>query len=93
MGIDVRDNSAAGRFEAEIEGQLAVAAYDLAGDTMIFHHTEVPRALRGRGIASQLIRHALAAARERRLKVVPACSFVKTYMEAHPETRDLLARR
>jgi predicted GNAT family acetyltransferase len=91
--IDVRDNAAAGRFEAEIEGQLALAAYAVVGDTITFHHTEVPRALRGRGIASEVIRHALASARERRLKVVPACSFVKQYMDAHPETRDLLADR
>jgi uncharacterized protein len=90
---DVRHNAAASRFETEIEGQLAVADYEIEGDSIIFSHTEVPRALRGRGIASRLIRAALESAREQGLKVVPACSFVRAYMQAHPETQDLLAKR
>jgi uncharacterized protein len=90
---DVRHNSDASRFEAEIDGQLAVADYRIVGDTIIFSHTEVPHALRGRGIASRLIRAALQSAREQGLKVVLACSFVRAYMEAHPETQDLLAKR
>jgi uncharacterized protein len=90
--IEVRDNPAASRFEAEIEGELAVADYRIVRDTIIFPHTEVPRALRGRGIASSLIRVALDSARSRGLKVVPACSFVRQYMERHPETQDLLGK-
>jgi uncharacterized protein len=91
--IEVRDNREASRFEAEIEGQLAVADYEITGRTIVFPHTEVPPALRGRGIASVLIRAALDSARKQGFKVVPACSFVRQYMEAHPETQDLLAKR
>lgn len=89
--IEVRDNRAASRFEAEVEGQLAVADYQIVKGTIIFPRTEVPRAVQGRGIASALIRAALESARKQELKVVPACPFVRRYMETHPETQDLLA--
>ena len=34
---------------------------------------------------------ALDQVRDRGLKVVPQCTFVRAYMQKHPETRDLLA--
>lgn len=89
--MEVRDNRAASRFEAKVEGQLAVADYQIVKGTIIFAHTEVPPALQGRGIASALVRVALESARKQGFKVVPACSFVRRYMDTHPETQDLLA--
>ena len=49
-----------------------------------------PRSSKGRGVGSKLIRGALDAARDRGLKVVPQCPFVKAYIERHAEYRDLL---
>lgn len=94
MGADVavRDNPAEGRFEAVVDGQLAVATYDIEGDRITFTHTIVPEALEGRGVGSALVKTALASARERGLKVVPLCSFVAAYIKRHPELKDLLAR-
>lgn len=92
-GIEVRDNPAESRFEAHVDGEVAVADYRLEGDRILFTHTSVPPELEGQGIGSALIRAALAAARERGLKVVPLCSFVAAYVQRHPETRDLLAAR
>lgn len=90
-GIEVRDNAAAGRFEAHVDGAVAFADYSQEGDRILFTHTEVPEALEGQGIGSALIRAALETVRERGLKVVPLCSFVAAYMQRHPETRDLRA--
>lgn len=89
----VRDNRAAGRFELEVDGHTAFAAYEREGDTMIFTHTEVPEALAGQGVGTSLVRGALDLARGEGARVVPACSFVRHYMETHPEDRDLLATR
>lgn len=89
--IEVRDNPAQSRFEAIVDGQLSIASYAVRGATIIFDHTVVPEALRGRGIAGQLIAAALAAARARGLAVVPACSFVADHMRRDPETHDQLA--
>ncbi len=88
--MDVRHNSAASRFEASVEGQLCVCQYRLFGKTMMLTHTGVPQALRGRGIAAQLVQAALEHARARQLKVRPDCSYAEVYMQRHPETLDLL---
>ncbi|CAN5387620.1 GNAT family N-acetyltransferase [soil metagenome] len=87
----VRDNKAEQEFELVVDGHRALAAYQLEGDTIVFTHTIVPKAIEGRGVASKLIRAALDSARDQGLKVVPQCPFVAAYMQRHPETRDLLA--
>jgi len=58
---------------------------------VVFHHTGVPRALEGRGLAAQLVAHGLAWARAQGLKVVPSCSYVDAFMRRHPEWQDLRA--
>ena len=87
----VRDNKAEHEFELVVDGHRAVAAYQLEGDTIVFTHTIVPKAIEGRGVASKLIRAALDSARDRELKVVPQCPFVAAYIKRHPDTQDLLA--
>jgi len=91
MPAAVRDNSARSRFELDVNGVTAVANYQLEGGVMTFTHTEVPPQPRHGGIASQLIEGALQAVRARGLKIVPRCSFVKAYVDNHPEVHDLLA--
>jgi uncharacterized protein len=91
--IDVRHNEAASRFEATIDGLLCRADYRLEDGIMRMHHTEVPAALEGRGIASRLVRAALAYADANDLKVLPQCSYVAAYVRRHPETQRLLPER
>lgn len=86
----VRNNKVQNRFEMDTGGETAVAYYSLTPGVMTFNHTEVPAALRGRGIASRLVRGALEAARAEHLKVVPRCSFVSAYLASHPEFNDLI---
>ena len=85
------DNPSERRFELEQDGEVAFAAYRLSGDTITFTHTIVPKRLEGHGVASRLIGFALGDVRKRGLKVVPECSFVRAYIERHPDTQDLLA--
>jgi predicted GNAT family acetyltransferase len=89
--ITVRDNPAASRYEAEVGGVLAVAEYVREGDRIVFTHTFVPPALRGRGVAEQLVRTALEGAREAGWKVVPQCSYVALYIRRHREYQALVA--
>ncbi len=87
---EVRHNSAAKRFESEVDGLLSKAWYRLSPGTITFTHTDVPDALAGRGIGSQLARAALDHARNENLRVVPLCPFISAYIERHPEYADLV---
>ncbi|ODT34527.1 MAG: GNAT family N-acetyltransferase [Lautropia sp. SCN 70-15] len=92
MRVEVRHNEAASRFEATVEGLLCRADYRLDGGTMRVFHTEVPRALEGRGIAAGLVRAAFDHAAQHGLKVDPVCSYVRVWARRHPEVEGLLAR-
>jgi predicted GNAT family acetyltransferase len=91
MDRTVTHNAAASRFEASPGGHLAVCSYRRMGEVLVLHHTEVPAALSGHGVAATLVQAALTWAREQGLKVQPTCSYVAAYMRRHPETQDLLA--
>jgi predicted GNAT family acetyltransferase len=89
LSSQVRDNKSQHRFELDVEGTIAFANYRLTPDTVIITHTETPRALRGRGIASELVKGALELIRADGLKVVAGCGFVVDYLQKHPEYADL----
>jgi hypothetical protein len=92
MTYDIRNNEETSQFETTVDGQVAYAAYDLEEpDRIVFTHTIVPDALSGRGIAAQLVQHGLQHARDRKLKVVPQCSYVAAFIKRHSEYEDLLA--
>ena len=88
---DVTNNEAEQQFELEVEGHKALAAYQLEDGRISFTHTEVPPELEGQGVGKRLVEGALEQVRGQGLKVVPLCSFVRHYVETHPETQDLLA--
>jgi predicted GNAT family acetyltransferase len=89
----VRDNKALSRFELDADGGVAFANYRRTPSAVIITHTETPRALRGRGVASELVGGALQLIRADGLKVVAGCGFVVDYLHKHPEFADLLGDR
>ena len=91
MAASVRDNKAQNRFELDVEGGLAFANYRLTPTAVIITHTETPRALRGRGIGSELVKGALDLIRRDGKKVIAGCGFVVDYLDRHPEDSDLVA--
>jgi len=89
--ITVVHNEAEHRYEAVVDGLQSVCEYEIVDDRIVITHTLVPPELRGRGIAEQLVRAALDAARAAGRKVVPACSYVAVFIQRHREYQDLLA--
>jgi predicted GNAT family acetyltransferase len=87
----VRDNVELSRFEMDVDGAVAFANYHLRPGVVIITHTETPRALRGRGVASQLVEGALELIETRGDKVVAGCSFVVDYLRKHPRWQKLEA--
>lgn len=90
MGLPITHNPAAECFEARLDEQRAECCYRRSGPLLVLHHTEVPPAFAGQGVAAALVAAALAWAREEGLRVRPTCSYVAAYMKRHPETQDLL---
>jgi uncharacterized protein len=88
---NVINESDRNRYVLETADGQAIADYVISGNEIIFTHTNVPRAMEGKGIASRLIKTALSDSREAGMKVVPQCSFVRVYIDRHPEWQDLLA--
>lgn len=81
-----------GRFELERDGQIAFLEYNLTNQVLQLIHTEVPEALRGRGMASELAESALRWAREHQAKVDVICPYVAGYLKKHPEYHDLVLK-
>jgi predicted GNAT family acetyltransferase len=92
MNIVVADAPAEHRYEARDGETLAgLAAYLLTnGNLIVFTHTEVEAGYEGKGVGSQIARAALDGARDRGLRVVPLCPFIKGWIERHPDYADLV---
>lgn len=88
--IHVQHNPDAHRFEINLEGQTAVLDYERTDNALRFPRTVVPKELGGRGLAKRLVLTGLQYAKEHELGVIPACSFVHSYIEKHPEWQDLV---
>jgi predicted GNAT family acetyltransferase len=69
---------------------LGLAAYQRRGNQVVFTHTEVEDGAEHSGLGSTLVRAALDDVRSRGETVVPMCSFVRGWIERHPEYRDLV---
>ena len=81
------------RFELEEMGETAYLEFDLdSAGWITLLHTEVPEALRGRGIAGELAKTGLEYARDNQLKVDVVCPLVANYISKHTEFQPLVGR-
>lgn len=88
---EVREVPERSLFEIRVDGERAGRAeYEMRSGRMVLTHTVVDGAHRGRGLAGELAKAALDAARERNLRVVPECSYIADYIAKHPEYADLV---
>lgn len=86
--MNVRHDVEGRRFVVSLPEGDGEIVYDDARDGVIdLLHTEVSAGLRGRGVAGELVRAALAYAREHDLRVVPSCPYVRRYLDEHPDER------
>lgn len=81
-----------GRFEIEQDGHIAYLEYSVAGKIVALLHTEVPRELRGKSLASELTKTALQWARDNQMKVDVVCPSVAGYLKRHKDYSDLVLR-
>ncbi|WP_034850715.1 GNAT family N-acetyltransferase [Inquilinus limosus] len=88
---EVADNPALNRYELVVDGVTAFVEYRRTGGVIELTHTEVPKALSGRGIGTALARGTLDRIRDEGLTVRPLCPFIAAFIERHPDTADLVA--
>jgi predicted GNAT family acetyltransferase len=91
--IERSDGGSGGAYRLRVDGSLAEMTFSRAGERMIIiDHTEVPQALRGRGVGELLVARAVEDAREQGKKIVPLCPFAAAQFRKHPEYADVLSR-
>lgn len=83
-------DEARGRFELDVDGHVAAIAFRRDGAHLAAVHTEVPAALRGKGVGDALARAVLDYARREQLSVQPYCPFVAAFIKRHAEYADLV---
>ncbi len=83
---DIKNNPTANRYELRTGEHLSVADYQLRGNDLRITHVEVPEALRGKGIAAELMKGVVEDASAKGLNIVPICPYAVTYMQRHPQT-------
>ena len=73
-----------------VEGAEGTAAltYRERGDHLTILHTKVGPEHEGEGYGGLLVRAVLDYARQRTLRVIPACKFARAYIARHPEYAD-----
>ena len=83
-----------GAFFIEEDGaRVAQLTYSRSpdGQRATLHHTEVSEALRGQGVARQLVESAVQWARQEKVRVVPLCSAARAIFDKEPSFQDVLA--
>ncbi len=74
------------------EGEAELTLSVLTPQKVIADHTLVPDALRGQGLADELLHALLDDARAQGFTIVPLCPFVASQARRHPEWAALFSR-
>ncbi len=84
-GAETEVSAGAGEFSIAVEGKTVGHACVADRDNQrVFYHTEVDDEFGGRGLATILIQHALAATRDDGKRIVAVCPMVANVLEKHP---------
>lgn len=87
--MDIHHDPLQQRFSATVDGHGLELDYRLQGEQLIFTHTGTAPALRGRGLAGQMVEHGLRWAAPQGLQLVPACSYVAVHLQRQPRWQRL----
>lgn len=87
---EVINDKQGSRFVLSVEGNEVYVLYTEDKDTVELYSTYTPPQLRGKGLASVVVKAALEYAKEKKLKVVPACWYVRKFIEENQEYQGLV---
>lgn len=90
--MDIEHQADHNRYVGRIDGQIACALdYADNGNVVSMTRTFTNPGYRGRGLAAELVAHAVAEVEREGKRVRPMCWYVADWFEAHPERAGLLA--
>jgi predicted GNAT family acetyltransferase len=78
------------RFVINVEGKEVYVEFEMRNDKMDLDHTYTNPDLRGKGLAAQVVRAALEYAKENNMKVIPTCSYVRSFISKNEEYKELV---
>ncbi|MGH2564948.1 MAG: GNAT family N-acetyltransferase [Ginsengibacter sp.] len=87
MEYKIFNNEKLMHFEIHEGNEIAFLEYRFYKNDIVFMHTEVPKSMEGKGIASALAQYAFNFAKEHNKHVMVYCPFVAAYLKRHPELK------
>lgn len=82
---DVINDKRGSRFFMEVDGMEVYVLYAEDKETIELYSTYTPPQLRGNRLAEKVVRFALDYAKEKNLKVIPSCWYVRRFLERYPD--------
>jgi predicted GNAT family acetyltransferase len=79
------------RFVIYLDGNEVYVEYTMEDREINLYHTYTHPALRGKGLAAQVVRAAFEFAKENNLKVIPTCSYVQAFVRKNEQYKVLVA--
>lgn len=86
---DVINDLQGSRFVLDINGQEVYVLYAEDKETLDLYSTYTPSKLRGQGLAEKVVLAAFKYAKQKKLKVIPSCWYVREFLEKHTEYQNL----
>ncbi|MCK7525352.1 MAG: N-acetyltransferase [Ignavibacteriales bacterium] len=74
----------------DVNGNEVYVLYAEDKNTIDLYSTYTPPKLRGQGLAEKVVLAAFKYAKEKNLKVIPSCWYVRKFIEKHPEFRTIV---
>ncbi len=77
------------RFVLNLNGHEVYVLYAEDKETIDLYSTYTPSELRGQGLAEKVVLAAFEYAKEKKLKVIPSCWYVRKFLDKHTEYQNI----
>ncbi|MBT8380035.1 MAG: N-acetyltransferase [Ignavibacteria bacterium] len=78
------------RFVIYTKEKEVYVEFQMRDETMDLDHTYTHPELRGKGLAALVVRAALEYAKENKFKVIPTCSYVRSFINKNEEYKTMV---
>lgn len=85
--IEFKDNKSVALLE---NNEIGVCEFKVTDEGWIIFHTEVNPNYKGQGIAKRLLDAIVNEARNRKIKIIPECSYAKKVMNRNNDYKDVI---